>query len=61
MDLILTSLEVQNFRSLRNIKLEFDQEKQYLRLFIDKNDAGKSNILRAIRLVLSSERLDSCR
>jgi len=58
LDLILTSLEVQNFRSLRNIKLEFDQEKPYLRLFIGKNDAGKSNILRAIRLVLSSERPD---
>ncbi|NPV26671.1 MAG: AAA family ATPase [Firmicutes bacterium] len=58
MDLILTGLHVKNFRSLRDVNIDFPFKKPYLRLFIGKNDTGKSNLLRAIKLVLSREKAE---
>ncbi|MCG0275994.1 MAG: AAA family ATPase [Thermosediminibacteraceae bacterium] len=56
MELILTGLRIKNFRSLDDINIEFPLEKPNLRVFIGKNDTGKSNLLRAIKLVLSGEK-----
>lgn len=56
MDLIFTGLSVKNFQSLRDINIDFSLDKPNLRLFIGKNDTGKSNLLRAIKLILSGER-----
>lgn len=59
MELILTGLRVKNFRSLGDVNIEFPLEKPNLRVFIGKNDTGKSNLLRAIKLVLSGEKPES--
>ena len=49
--MILTTLEVDAYRSLYQFKLALPQ----LAIFIGRNDAGKSNILRAVRLLLDDK------
>lgn len=45
MGLIISELEIENFRSIEQLKLKFDDDRS---LFFGKNDSGKTNILKAI-------------
>mgnify|MGYP000927220125 FL=1 len=49
---ILHSLEIKNFRGIKDFKQEFFQEK--LVCLVGRGDSGKSTILDAISYVLSS-------
>ncbi len=49
---MINSLAIQNFRSCKNIFVEFDRG---INIFIGTSDSGKTNILRAIELVTSNK------
>ena len=53
--MLLTKLEAQGFRSLKQVKINFDQ----LTLLIGGNDAGKSSVLDLLDIVLTSKTPDS--
>ncbi len=48
----ITSLETENYRTFENIKIDF---KGFYSAICGQNDAGKSNIVRALRAVLQEE------
>lgn len=45
---MIKHISIQNFRSIENISLDFEDEKENLICFIGKNGSGKSNIFKAI-------------
>jgi predicted ATP-dependent endonuclease of OLD family len=47
----LTSLKIKNFRSLKNIRINFDR----LSVLIGENDAGKSSVLDLLEMALDSK------
>ena len=51
MVLSIKSVEINKFRSLRKCNLEVGK----IGIFVGKNDAGKSNILRALNLFFNDE------
>ena len=44
----LKRIEIKNFRSIKNASIDFDQN---CKILVGKNDAGKSNVLKAIAAV----------
>jgi energy-coupling factor transporter ATP-binding protein EcfA2 len=50
---IIKSIEIRNFRSIKNISKDFTVTD--LNIFVGKNDNGKSNILRALNLFFNNE------
>lgn len=47
----LSSLSIENFRSIKSLKISFQKD---LNVFVGKNNTGKSTVIDAVRLVLSS-------
>ena len=51
MDLKITKIEIQNFRSVKNLILRPEK----LAVIVGRNDSGKSNVLRALNLFFNGE------
>jgi len=44
----IQKIRIKNFRALKEVELQFDQ----INIFVGKNDAGKSTVLKALNLFL---------
>ena len=47
----LSQLSIKNFRSIKDLTIDFEKD---LNVFVGKNNTGKSSIIDAIRLALST-------
>lgn len=54
--MILNRIEIKNFRSIKNATIYFDE---HCRILLGKNEAGKSNVLKAIAALFGSYKVSS--
>ncbi len=54
-DIMLKSIKIKNFRSLKNFNMEFNSG---LNVIIGENDAGKTSLIDSLKILFSKKKIE---